>query len=816
MKMVTNSKRLTHTNSILPASVSNFLKRRAKEAIGIFLVLTSVGIAGALLTYNSQDPSFNSAADLEASNILGTAGAWLADILLQSIGLASYIVPIIFLTWGWRISTHRGLKFPWTRLLLLPITAVSVAISLGGLGTDSAWPFNSGFGGIVGDITLENLTKIFSNVYSLEASVLALIIGSFSFGLVLWILGFSASEWVVLGTKLKWLGNRGAAASAASGRASLKASRWSFNLARKSHAAARQRLEPKLFEHEKTGQVLEETGKNISDDIDDQLIQVSAEREKKKAIVAPKATKLKPGRIAEASKQSKLDLGMETPYELPNLDLLERIITNNKTDISDKDALAENARLLESVLEDFGVRGEIIKVRPGPVVTLYEFEPAPGIKSSRVIGLADDIARSMSAISARVAVVQGRNAMGIELPNSDREVVSLRELLESEKLEKTPSKLSLAIGKDIGGSPTIADLARMPHLLIAGTTGSGKSVAINTMIISLLYRLTPEQCRLVMIDPKMLELSVYEGIPHLLCPVVTDPKKAVIALRWTVREMEQRYRSMSTLGVRNIAGYNARLEEARKNGEVLTRTVQTGFDPETGEPVYEDQPLDMSLLPFIVVVVDEMADLMLVAGKEVEASVQRIAQMARAAGIHLIMATQRPSVDVITGTIKANFPTRISFQVTSKIDSRTILGEAGAEQLLGQGDMLYMAGGGRISRVHGPLVTDEEVERVVTALKSQGNPEYIEEVTREDPNQSISDSGTSGDTIKGDALYDQAVALVCRERKASTSFVQRHLQIGYNRAARIVDKMESEGVISSANHVGKREVLARDIENSGT
>ena len=814
--MVTNSKRLTHTNSILPASVSNFLKRRAKEAIGIFLVLTSVGIAGALLTYNSQDPSFNSAADLEASNILGTAGAWLADILLQSIGLASYIVPIIFLTWGWRISTHRGLKFPWTRLLLLPITAVSVAISLGGLGTDSAWPFNSGFGGIVGDITLENLTKIFSNVYSLEASVLALIIGSFSFGLVLWILGFSASEWVVLGTKLKWLGNRGAAASAASGRASLKASRWSFNLARKSHAAARQRLEPKLFEHEKTGQIVEEAGKKISDDIDDQLIQVSAEREKKKAIVAPKATKLKPGRIAEASKQSKLDLGMETPYELPNLDLLETIITNNKTDISDKDALAENARLLESVLEDFGVRGEIIKVRPGPVVTLYEFEPAPGIKSSRVIGLADDIARSMSAISARVAVVQGRNAMGIELPNSDREVVSLRELLESEKLEKTPSKLSLAIGKDIGGSPTIADLARMPHLLIAGTTGSGKSVAINTMIISLLYRLTPEQCRLVMIDPKMLELSVYEGIPHLLCPVVTDPKKAVIALRWTVREMEQRYRSMSTLGVRNIAGYNARLEEARKNGEVLTRTVQTGFDPETGEPVYEDQPLDMSLLPFIVVVVDEMADLMLVAGKEVEASVQRIAQMARAAGIHLIMATQRPSVDVITGTIKANFPTRISFQVTSKIDSRTILGEAGAEQLLGQGDMLYMAGGGRISRVHGPLVTDEEVERVVTALKSQGNPEYIEEVTREDPNQSISDSGTSGDTIKGDALYDQAVALVCRERKASTSFVQRHLQIGYNRAARIVDKMESEGVISSANHVGKREVLARDIEKSGT
>ncbi len=814
--MATNSKKLTHTNSILPASVSYFLQRRALEGIGLFLVLASIGIVGALLTYDSQDPSFNSAADLEASNILGTAGAWLADILLQSIGLAAYVLPIIFLAWGWRISTHRGLKLPWTRLLLLPITAVSVAISLGGLGTDSAWPFNSGFGGVVGDITLENLTKLISDAYSLESGVLALIIGSFSFALFLWVLGFSASEWVVFFTKLRWLGNRGAAASAASGRASLKAGRWSFNLARKRHAAAKHRLEPKLFAHEKTEQVLEETDKSKPGDTDCQPIQVSAGHKKKKAIVAPRARKLKPGRIAEASKQSRLDLGMETPYELPNLNLLETIITNNKTDISDKDALAENARLLESVLEDFGVRGEIIKVRPGPVVTLYEFEPAPGIKSSRVIGLSDDIARSMSAISARVAVVQGRNAMGIELPNSDREVVSLRELLESEKLEKTQSKLSLAIGKDIGGSPTIADLARMPHLLIAGTTGSGKSVAINTMIISLLYRLTPEQCRLVMIDPKMLELSVYEGIPHLLCPVVTDPKKAVIALRWTVREMERRYRSMSTLGVRNIAGYNTRLEEARKNGEMLTRTVQTGFDPETGEPIYEDQPLDMSLLPFIVVVVDEMADLMLVAGKEVETSVQRIAQMARAAGIHLIMATQRPSVDVITGTIKANFPTRISFQVTSKIDSRTILGEAGAEQLLGQGDMLYMAGGGRISRVHGPLVTDEEVERVVTALKSQGNPEYVEEVTREDPDQPIGDNNTSGDTIKGDALYDQAVALVCRERKASTSFVQRHLQIGYNRAARIVDKMEAEGVISSANHVGKREVLARDIENSGT
>ena len=478
---------------------------------------------------------------------------------------------------------------------------------------------------------------------------------------------------------------------------------------------------------------------------------------------------------------------------------------------TDADSLAENARLLESVLEDFGVQGEVVKVRPGPVVTLYEFEPAPGIKSSRVIGLADDVARSMSAISVRIAVIPGRTVMGIELPNADREIVSLRELLSSEAYERTSSKLSLVLGKDIGGTPVIADLTRMPHLLIAGTTGSGKSVAINTMIASLLYHLPPEKCRLVMIDPKMLELSVYDGIPHLLCPVVTDPKKAVVALRWTVREMEQRYRAMSTLGVRNIAGYNARLEEATRTGEVLTRTVQTGFDADSGEPVYEEQPLDMTPLPFIVMIVDEMADLMLVAGKDVEAAIQRLAQMARAAGIHLILATQRPSVDVITGTIKANLPTRISFQVTTKIDSRTILGEQGGEQLLGQGDMLYMAGGGRITRVHGPFLADTEVEDLVAFLKAQGEPEYIDAVTEDEgaadgiPGFEPSDGEGSGDD-----LYDQAVALVAREQKASTSFIQRHLRIGYNRAATLIEQLENDGVVSQANHVGKREVLVSD------
>ncbi|MGH6948718.1 MAG: DNA translocase FtsK, partial [Kiloniellales bacterium] len=493
------------------------------------------------------------------------------------------------------------------------------------------------------------------------------------------------------------------------------------------------------------------------------------------------------------------------PYELPPLNLLSLSRDAQRDTALNRDSLEKNARLLETVLEDFGVRGQIVKVRPGPVVTLYELEPAPGTKTSRVVGLADDIARSMSALSVRVAVVPGRSVIGIELPNQHRETVMLRELLACEAYERTAAKLSLVLGKDIGGQPVIVDLARMPHLLIAGTTGSGKSVAINTMILSLLYRLAPDKCKFIMIDPKMLELSTYDGIPHLIAPVVTEPKKAIVALKWTVREMETRYRAMSRLGVRNIDGYNARIEEALAKGEVLTRRVQTGFDPDTGQPVFEEQPFDLVPLPFIVVVVDEMADLMLVAGKDIEAAVQRLAQMARAAGIHLIMATQRPSVDVITGTIKANFPTRISFHVTSKIDSRTILGDQGAEQLLGQGDMLYMAHGGRITRIHGPLVTEREVEKVVAFLKRQGQPAYIESVTEEEDEGA---NGPMGGEGSGDELYDRAVALVLQHRKASTSFIQRHLQIGYNRAARIVEQMEAEGVVSPANHVGKREVLA--------
>ncbi|MCF3641082.1 DNA translocase FtsK [Rhizobium sp. TRM95111] len=504
----------------------------------------------------------------------------------------------------------------------------------------------------------------------------------------------------------------------------------------------------------------------------------------------------------------------EVEYEFPPVALLQ-MPAGQTTHTMTAEALEQSAGLLESILEDFGVKGEIIDVRPGPVVTLYEFEPAPGVKSSRVIGLSDDIARSMSALSARVAVVPGRNVIGIELPNAVRETVFFRELIECESYWETKFKLAVCLGKTIGGEPVIAELAKMPHLLVAGTTGSGKSVAINTFILSLLYRLRPEECRLIMVDPKMLELSVYDGIPHLLTPVVTDPKKAVMALKWAVREMEDRYRKMSRLGVRNIDGFNARAASARAKGETVMCDIQKGFDRSTGEPFYEQEEMDLTPMPYIVVIVDEMADLMMVAGKEIEGAIQRLAQMARAAGIHLIMATQRPSVDVITGTIKANFPTRISFQVTSKIDSRTILGEQGAEHLLGQGDMLHMVGGGRISRVHGPFVSDEEVEAVVAHLKAQGRPEYLgtvtedadEEDAEEAEDTAVFDKSSMGEE-EGDDLYDKAVKVVMRDKKCSTSYIQRRLSVGYNRAASLVERMEKEGLVGPANHVGKREILS--------
>ncbi|MCH8467033.1 MAG: DNA translocase FtsK 4TM domain-containing protein [Roseinatronobacter sp.] len=518
-----------------------------------------------------------------------------------------------------------------------------------------------------------------------------------------------------------------------------------------------------------------------------------------------------PSRQAQAEAAPGFSFEPNAPvFELPPLGLLENPGEVQRFTLSDE-ALEENARMLENVLDDYGVRGEIVSVRPGPVVTQYELEPAPGLKASRVIGLADDIARSMSALSARVSTVPGRSIIGIELPNAHREKVVLREILAARDFGDANMRLPLALGKAIDGEPIVANLAKMPHLLIAGTTGSGKSVAINTMILSLLYRLGPDECRMIMIDPKMLELSVYDGIPHLLSPVVTDPKKAVVALKWVVGEMEERYRKMSKMGVRNIEGYNGRVREALAKGEMFKRTIQTGFDDESGDPIFESEEFAPEVLPFIVVIVDEMADLMMVAGKEIEACIQRLAQMARASGIHLIMATQRPSVDVITGTIKANFPTRISFQVTSKIDSRTILGEQGAEQLLGMGDMLYMAGGGRINRIHGPFVSDEEVEEVVNHLKSFGPPDYKSGVVDGPENDREADIdavlGLGGNTTGEDALYDQAVQVVIQDRKCSTSYIQRKLGIGYNKAARLVEQMEDEGLVTPANHVGKREIL---------
>ena len=531
----------------------------------------------------------------------------------------------------------------------------------------------------------------------------------------------------------------------------------------------------------------------------------------KKLVHAPISKTLKKSKraIEEAEPRLNFDDG-KVEFELPPLNLLATPVSIKRTYLSDE-ALEENARLLEAVLDDYGIKGEIVSVRPGPVVTMYELEPAPGLKASRVIGLADDIARSMSALAARVSTLPGRSVIGIELPNEDREKVVLREIFSSKAFGDGNQKLPLALGKDIGGEPVVANLAKMPHLLIAGTTGSGKSVAINTMILSLLYKLTPEECRMIMIDPKMLELSVYDGIPHLLSPVVTDPKKAVVALKWVVGEMEERYRRMSKMGVRNIDGFNSRVSDALLKKENFSRTIQTGFDEETGDPIFETEEFEPEKMPYIVVVVDEMADLMMVAGKEIEACIQRLAQMARASGIHIIMATQRPSVDVITGTVKANFPTRISFQVTSKIDSRTILGEMGAEQLLGMGDMLYMAGGSKIMRCHGPFVSDEEVEEVVRNLKAFGPPNYMSGVV-DGPEDEKADGidmvlGLGGSTDGEDSIYDEAVSIVLRDRKCSTSYIQRKLSIGYNKAARLVEQMEEQGLVSTANHVGKREIL---------
>ena len=792
------SNRLT----LLPPEAAQMLRRRLAELGGGALLLFGLALLLALASYDPADPSFNHATVRAAHNLVGAPGAYAADLLLQPFGLAATLLGVVLALWGWRLAAHKGLGHPLLRSAALAPLLLFAAIAAAALPPPAGWPIRTGLGGLVGLIGHGKFaTAAEMSGLSLGAKLLGLAAAVPAAALFLYILGMSWSEWKACARGVVWLAiggpRRAVRAVASLWRASVELA--SGLAARKDALVIDRALEPRL---ERAGlhrrrPTLEPGAAKVA-------------REAGAPAIEPRAAPPAQRRRGAAQRQTSLGLEREEDYELPPAELLTAPPPARHEERLDEEALAANARLLESVLEDFGVKGKIVKVRPGPVVALYELEPAPGTKSSRVISLADDIARSMSAISVRVAVVPGRNVLGIELPNARRETVYLRELLTSDAYERTAAKLTLVLGKDIGGGPVIVDLARMPHLLIAGTTGSGKSVAINTMILSLLYRLPPSQCKFIMIDPKMLELSVYDGIPHLLAPVVTEPKKAVVALKWTVREMENRYRAMSMLGVRNIAGYNMRLQEAARKGETLKRRVQTGFDAESGKPLFEEQPLETRPLPYIVVVVDEFADLMLMAGKDIEAAVQRLSQMARAAGIHLLMATQRPSVDVITGTIKANFPTRVSFQVTSRIDSRTILGESGAEQLLGQGDMLYMAGGGRISRVHGPFVRDDEVEAVVSFLKDQGDPDYVEEVTLEEDEDWMPDlDGTGG---SGDELYDRAVALVCRERKASTSFVQRYLMIGYNRAARIIERMEAEGVVSAANHVGKREVLARHVE----
>ncbi|MFN3260412.1 MAG: DNA translocase FtsK [Pikeienuella sp.] len=817
---------------LLPPAARAFVARRGAELAGAFLALAGAALALALGTHHPDDPSWFNATEAAPRNLLGAPGALFADPLLQTLGLAAWGLPLFALAWAGRLLAHAGEERIWARVVFAPPALLLAAIFASAHAPHEGWPFSSGLGGMIGDGALSLLLGALPGAAAeiVKPATLGLALAVFPLSLLA--LGVTTGEaraafgflahslvsalvavgvhaamvgaWVVERMRAALAKPRSETHAPPPPLGAARRQEPGFEGPRREPGFAAAAAAPADEEESPLPALLRRAGPPL-----ERVAELPAERPVERA-----QRPAKKSRAATAEEQPMLAFDEEPEsYVKPPLSLLQspsKIARHRESDA----ALDQNARMLESVLDDYGVRGEIGAIRPGPVVTMYELEPAPGLKASRVIGLSDDIARSMSALSARVSTVPGRNVIGIELPNANREMVLLREIFASGVYGDSSFRLALALGKDIGGEPVVANLAKMPHLLVAGTTGSGKSVAINTMILSLLYRLSPKECRLIMIDPKMLELSVYDGIPHLLSPVVTDPKKAVVALKWAVAEMEDRYRKMSKMGVRNIDGYNARVRDALSKGEGFSRTVQTGFDEGTGQPVFETEEIEPQEMPFIVVIVDEMADLMMVAGKEIEACIQRLAQMARASGIHLIMATQRPSVDVITGTIKANFPTRISFQVTSKIDSRTILGEQGAEQLLGMGDMLYMAGGGRITRVHGPFVSDEEVEEVVAHLKTQGEPEYVSAVTEggDDEDEAAIDEilGLGGGDNSDEALYDQAVAIVARERKCSTSYIQRRLAIGYNKAARLVDMMEQQGVVSPANHVGKREVLVEE------
>ncbi len=757
------------------ALVENKMKAAARRTgvmlLGVALTVGAVLILLAMISYNSSDPALNTRGGGAVTNWLGTPGAWTADILLSWLGpLAALLLPLMFLT-GLRLLRRAGAG-PWGRSLLLTLGGIALfgtaaSLMIGGAinGLPAGWGGGIGLAfeklvtaglGAIGDETTMQPFRVAIAILTAFAGLLLCFFG----------LGLTAGEW-------QWLVQR------------------------------RERAGGADTEPVERPQIMPEADADEEPAPPRRRLPLITPANNRKTVIADRAQPVAASRSA-GSRQGGLDLDR---YKLPGIDLLKPPPPPANATL-DKAALERNARLLESLLGDFSVKGEIVEVRPGPVVTMYELEPARGIKASRVIQLADDIARNMSAISARVATIPGRSVIGIELPNPKREMVSLSELLSSPAFDDGGGALPLVLGKNIAGDPVIADLAPMPHLLVAGTTGSGKSVGLNCMILSLLYRLTPDECRMIMIDPKHLELSVYEGIPHLLAPVVTEPGKAIRALKWTVEQMEERYRMMASVGVRQLSSFNTKVREAKAKGQPLGRRFQTGFDAETGQPKFEMEEFDYENLPQIVVVVDELADLMITAGKEVEFLIQRLAQKARAAGIHLIMATQRPSVDVITGVIKANLPTRISFQVTSKIDSRTILGEQGAEQLLGKGDMLYMPGGRQIARVHGPFVADDEVGAVAKFWKDQGTPDYIQAVTEEPEDGGyLFDGQPTGEDDPETQLYRKAVQTVAEAQKASTSYLQRQLRVGYNNAARLIERMEKDGIVSVPDHVGRREVL---------
>ena len=775
--------------SVASSAAGRLALKRAALSVGAAIV-GAYGL-GAVLTYTPEDPSLNTANDGATHNLFGGPGAVVADLAIQTLGAGAHLAMAALLAAGALRIARRQLvaRINGRRILVASLGIMLLAGAASTLPTYEGWPLATGFGGLVGD----SVAGIMGGLASMPGLPFPHVLT----GILCAIGGLLATGWAfqVRAEDVRTAAAVARRAATDAGAVTQRAIGYVADKTRRdeSDATYRRPIEDRSKAPRPPARERPER---------------SEQRAPPRQAPAEAAEQRRPreSRAEKRQAQPAAAYRFGRPFELPDTDLLST--PKQRVNQTDAQTLHAMSRQLEGVLADFGVQGEVLSARPGPVVTLFEFEPAAGVKSSRVIGLSDDIARSMSATAARVAVIPGRNAIGIELPNGKRETVYLRSLLNSPSFAGTQGDLPLAPGETIEGDPFAADLTKMPHLLIAGTTGSGKSVGINAMILSLLYRHSPEECRFIMIDPKMLELSVYEGIPHLLHPVVTDPKKAVVALKWTVREMEDRYRRMSKLGVRNIKGYNDRVREALERGERLERTVHAGFDPTSGEPIYETRELPLEQMPYIVVVIDEMADLMITAGKEIEAAVQRLAQMARAAGIHVIMATQRPSVDVITGTIKANFPTRISYQVTSKIDSRTILGEQGAEQLLGMGDLLFMAGGGRIRRLHGPFVTDGEVERVVDILKAQGAPQYRQDVT-EEPNENAGQDEPElfdGDGSDAD-LFDRAIEIVRRDRKASTSYLQRRLSIGYNRAATLVERLEKEGIISTANGAGKREIL---------